>query len=202
MPCRQGLVAVLACLAVFVPTSAGLAAQSLGPPSGTPDPRQMVLVAADLGGAKVTHQGYYKDRDFPSTISYSREFDAGRYQGTPLLYVDSEAEMGTSAESTSQYLLTIRRALSTKQGRALFLRSFESSFPKGGLVSKSQVGRPRTIPLGAGAFDLPITFRLLGLRTEVHLTAFAVERALGSLVTIGVPGSRVPVSRLVSLGKI
>jgi hypothetical protein len=201
---RRASSVALALLAVVAGVGAAgvLAAESIRPAAGAPDPRQMVVTAGDLAGARVTHQGYYKDKDFPSVISYSRELENGRYRGTRLLYLGSEAEVGLSAESTAQYLVTLRRALGTKQGRAFIARSFESSFPKGGLVSNVQVGRPRTVAATPGSFDLLITMRLLGLRTEVHVTAFAVERVLGGLLMVGVPGTRISLARVAGLANL
>jgi hypothetical protein len=57
----------------------------------------MVLRSSDLGGARVTAQGYYRDTDFPSVISYAREFEDGRVADRAL-YVDSEAEIGRSVQ--------------------------------------------------------------------------------------------------------
>ena len=179
------------------------AAVSIRPPAGSPDPKQMVLTTSDLGrGARVTSQRYYKDTEFPSVISYLREFESGRVGSTQLLYIDSEAEIGTSAQSTASFLITIRRLFGSKQGRKLLNEGFAEAFPTGGLISNPQVGRPRNLGLGAGSFDLLITVKLLGLRTELHIAAFRIDRVLGALVTVGVPGGRVPLSVMTRLAKI
>jgi hypothetical protein len=95
---------VLAVLATDAP-----AANSIRPAPGTPDPRQMVLTSADLGRAKVTSQGYYKDHELPSVISYRREFEDARAGSIELLEVDSEAEVGTSVLSSARALTTVKR---------------------------------------------------------------------------------------------
>jgi len=162
----------------------------------------MVLTTSDLGsGARVTGQRYYKDAD-PSVISYMREFESGRVGSTQLPYVDSEAEIGTSAQSTASYLNTTRRLLGSKQGRKLLKEVLSEAFPTGGLVSNLQVGRPRNLGLGSGSFDLLITVKLLGLRTELHIAAFRVDRVLGALGAVGAPGKRVPLSVMTRLAKI
>jgi hypothetical protein len=180
------------------------AAVSQRPPAGTPDPKQMVLRPADFrGGAKVTKQGYYRDTEFPSVISYLRTFDEATVGSTDLTGVESHAEIGTSAQSTARFLQGIKRLYGTKQFRTLLKKQFQEEFGDLlGLVSNPQVGRPRRVGLGPGAFDLLITFRVLSLRTDVHLTVFRVERVLGALFTAGTPGQRVPLSVVTRLGKI
>ena len=179
------------------------AAVSIRPPAGSPDPKQMVLTTSDLGrGARATSQRYYKDADFPSVISYEREFESGRVGSTELPYVISEAEIGTSAQSTASYLTTIRRALGTKQVRELVKEGFAEESSTGGLISNVQIGRPRNLGVGPGSFDLLITVKLLGLRTELHIAAFRVDRVLGALVTVGAPGGRVRRTVMTRLAKI
>lgn len=162
----------------------------------------MVLTSADLRGARVTHQAYYKDGEFPSAISYGREFEDGGSGSVPLPYVDSEAAVGTSARSTMQYVAQLRRLLASKGGRKLIVDSFEEEFPSGSIVSNVQVGRPRSLGVGAGSFDLLITVRVLGLRTDLHISIFQVERVLGGVVTVGAPGRRVPLSVMKRLAKV
>ncbi len=163
----------------------------------------MVLRASDLGrGARVTSQRYYKDADFPSVVSYEREFESGAVGPTEFLGVDSQAEIGTSAQTTATYLNTTRRLFGSKQGRAILKEGFSEAFPTGGLVSNLQLGRPRNLGLGPGSFDLLIAVKLLGLRTELHIAAFRVERALGVLFVAGVPDERVPLSVMTRLAKV
>jgi hypothetical protein len=163
----------------------------------------MVLVPSDLGGAKISQQGYYKDSGFPSVISFGREFDEGSVGATDLLGADSEAEIGTSVRSTTVFLGTIKRVYGTKKFRTALKKQFAKEFGDTfGLVSNPQVGRPRPIGLGAGSFDLLVTFRLLSLRTEIHLTVFRVERVVGVLGTFGAPGNRVPRSVIRRLGNV
>ena len=202
-PALAGLALALGFLLAAVSPDAP-AAVSIRPPAGSPDPKQMVLTTSDLGrGAKVTAQQYYKDTDFPSVISYAREFESGKVGSTELPYVDSEAEIGTSAQSTARFLATIRRLYGTKRFRTLLKKEFAKEFGDGfGLVSDLQIGRPRNLGVGAGSFDLLITFRVFGLRTEVHIAAFRVERVLGALVVDGTPGKRVRLSVMTRLAKV
>lgn len=200
---------MIACAALVVPLvlvagawTAGAPAQSIRPAPGAPDPRLMVLTSSDLRGATVTRQAYYKDSEFPSAISYGRELEDGGSGATPLPYVDSEAAVGTSVRSTTQYVVRLRRLFASKGGRKLIADSFAEEFPTGGIASTVQVGRPRNLGVGAGSFDLLVTVRVRGLRTDLHISIFRVERVLGGLVTVGSPGRRVPLSVMTRLARV
>jgi hypothetical protein len=192
-----GVVVLLAAL-----SGAASAAIAILPAPGAPDPKQMVLTSADLGGARVTLQRYYKDPDFPSVISYEREFEDGRIGSTPITYLYNEAEVGTSVTTTTRYLANLRRLFGTKQFRAFLVESFATEFPVGGLVSNLQIGRPRDLGAGAGSFDVPLTMRTFGLRTEMHIAAFRVERVLGVVTAVGEPGRRLALPTMTRLAKI
>jgi hypothetical protein len=178
------------------------ASNAIRPAPGTPDPRAMVLTSADLGRAKVTAQGYFKDADFPSVISYERELEDGRYGATPLPYVDTLAEVGTSAVATTRFLATQKRLFGTKEFRALLAESFAEEFPLGGIVTTVQIGRPRNLGVGPGSFDVLVTVRILGLRTDFHIAVFRVERVLGLVSAVGELGRRIPLSVMTRLAKI
>ena len=162
----------------------------------------MVLTAADLRGASVTRQAYYKDGEFPSAISYGRELEDGAVGSVSLPYVDSEAAVGTSARATTQYVVQLRRLFASRGGRKLIVESFEEELLTGGVVSSVQVGRPRNLGVGAGSFDVLIIVRAEGLRTDLHLSIFRVERVLGGLLTVGVAGRRVPLSAMTQLARV
>ena len=93
------------------------ASNAIRPAPGAPDPGAMVLTSADLGRARVTTQRYFKDADFPSLISYEREFEDGTFAATPLLWVDSQAEVGTNTLTTARFLARQKRLFGTKQDR-------------------------------------------------------------------------------------
>lgn len=181
-------------VAVALAAVLGLAAQAKAapaqrPPVGTPDPRQMVLRPSDLGGARVTEQRYFKDPDFPSVISYEREFESGRVGSTRLLSVSSEADVGTSLATTGTFLRTFERFLGTKAGRTLLVRTITQEAE--GLVSNVRVGRPRALGIGPGSFDVLVTLEVLELPVQAHIAAFGVDRVLGLLLVLGEPSERV-----------
>ena len=162
----------------------------------------MVLTTGDLGRASVTMQRYFKDSDFPSAVSYEREFEEGRYGGTPLPYVYSLAEVGTSAAATKRFLSSLRAFFASKEARRFIVESFEEDIAGDWLVSNPKVGRPRELGAGLGSFDVLINVRVLGLRTDFHIAVFHVERVLSMVSAIGEPGRRVPLSVMRRLAKI
>jgi hypothetical protein len=183
-------------------TSSGGASASplVRPPAGSPDPKAMVLAKSDFRAAKVTKQGYYKDRDFPSVISYAREFSDARVGSAQLLDVKSDAEIGTSAQSTTSFLQTIKRLFASKQGRALLKAAILSDAPKY-LAPRVQIGRPRALGVGVGSFTMLITVHVVGLAFEARVSYFRVERVLGDVLALGDPlaGGGVPLSVVRSL---
>jgi hypothetical protein len=114
-----------------------------------------------------------------------REFESARAGSTPLLYVDSVAQVGRSAQMSSSFLRAVRKVFDSGQGRRLLAESFTDATD--GLVTDLRVGRPRGLGVGADSFDLLVTFRLIGLRTDLHFAALLVERVVGVLALIGDP---------------
>ena len=167
---------------------------ALRPRPGVPDPKVMVLTSRDLGRARVTAQHYFKDPDFPSVISYEREFEYGKAGSTPLPYVDSQAEVGSNAVTTTGFLRSTRAYFGSKEARRLIAESFTEDIGSDSLVSNLQVGRPRSLGVGPASFDVLVTASVLGLRTDFHFAVFRVERILGLVSAIGEPGSPVQLS--------
>jgi hypothetical protein len=184
--------------------SAATAAVSLRPPAGVPDPKAMVLLSSDLKGASVSAQRYFKDADFPSVISYTREFEGGSVGSADLLTVESQAEIGTSTRSTARFLGTLRRLFGSKTFRQVIKETFEEEFSGevGAAELKLVIGRPQRLGAGDDGFDLAITVRAQGIQAVVHLTTFRVERVLGLLVTTGAPGERLLLSHVRQLAAV
>jgi hypothetical protein len=196
-------VVLAAALVLTVLAAAASATVTQRPPAGGPDPKPMVLLRSDLGGAKVTAQGYYRDRDFPSVISYQREFEDARVGGTRLLGVNSEAEIGTTAQTTSSFIKEFRRFVSSKQGRKLVADAISEAIPAGDTVSLVRIGRPRALGVGKDSFDMLLTFNVLGLlRFDSHVAVFRVDRVLGLLFLVGEPAERVPLSVVKRLARV
>jgi hypothetical protein len=162
----------------------------------------MVLTTGDLGGAHVTGQKYFKDRDFPSVISYVREFTNGTVGRTQLAYLESEAEVGRSAALTAAYLSAFRRALGSDRGRRLLADSFQEGLGEAAFVTNVRVGRPRNLAVTPGSFDVLVSARLLGRRVDFHLAAFAVERVLGIVSAEGNIGRAVPLAVMTRIARV
>jgi hypothetical protein len=189
-------------VAQAIPASASTA---IRPGPGALDPKFMVLTPADLApGSKVTAQRYYKDSDFPSVISYAREFDRGRVGLTSFLHSESDAEIGVGETSTQSFLRNIRLVFSSKSTRAKLAKQLAKQIgTSGGLVTVTSIGRPRGLGVGAsGSFDLVIGFRLLGARTDFHIAVFRVERILGTVLALGEPGKAVPLAAIRHLASV
>lgn len=185
-------------LAMLVAVAAGLATAAqasvaIRPAPGAPDPRAMVLAASELDGATVTAQGYYKDEDIPSVISYEREFESGAVGSTELGGVSSTADVGSSAPPMARFLAGAERLFGTAGFRAEIKKIFAEELG-GVLGGKIQVGRPRSLGIGQDSFDVLVTVRVLGIRVDSHFAAFRVDRVIGSLVVTGAPGERVSLS--------
>jgi hypothetical protein len=91
--------------------------------------------------------------------------------------------------------------MATKQGRELMAESIEQEVPLDAVISDIRVGRPRNLGVGAGSSDVLVTFRVFGARMDYHLATFRVERVLGLVGAMGVPGRRVPLVRMTRLAK-
>lgn len=187
-------------LLAFVDTS-GYAVPSVGPPPGTPDPKSMVLTTADLH-ARVTKQRYFLDSGFLS-LSYEREFGSGRVGASRLINASSVAEIGPSAQVAMRFLATLRRVYGSKKTRAALAKGFAEGVGKSEIpVSKLQVGHVRVLGVGPGSFDLPMSAKVLGVRTDLHIAVFRVDRTLGGLVAVGAPGSRLPIAAMTRLARL
>ncbi|HEX4745396.1 MAG TPA: hypothetical protein VFU99_00820 [Gaiellaceae bacterium] len=195
--------AIGAVAAILLGTGTVSASSAIRPAPGAPDPRAMVLVSTDLGGARVTGQRYYRDPDFPSVISYMRDFEEGRVAGTPLIAVSSEAEIGTSTGSTAQFVRLLRQFFSSKEGRRAIERMLEDQLgDDADLGSSISIGRPRKLGVGADSFDLPVVLEFLGIRADLHIAVFRVEHVLGNVSALGLPGRTVRTTLMARLAKI
>lgn len=192
---HTGVVAVLAVLAaasLAAGTDGARATTRLLPAPGSPDPAKAVIRPSDVGGAAVTHQGYYKDKDFPSTISYSREFSAGKASGTRFTYLDSEAEVGNDPATSAGFVSDIRHYFATPQGRAQLKRDIVGSAGKLPKLARVSIAAPRPLGVGKG-FYIVVQLRALGVLFEqMDLAVFDVDRLLGTVAFVAAPATPIP----------
>ena len=168
------------------------ASTQLLPTPGSPDPANGVIRSEDVGGAHVTHQGYYKDTSFPSSISYYREFSAGKASGTRFRYLDSEAEVGSDASTSNQFVQSLRGYFASPQGRAALKKDILGSSGKLGKLVTVRVASPRPLAVSKG-FYIVIQVKALGITVEqADLAVFSVDRLLGTVTLISATGAPIP----------
>jgi hypothetical protein len=194
-------IAALTMFGVLALASAGTsgARGELGPTPGQPDPARVVLRSADLGGARMTAQGYYREQGL--IISYSRTFTMARVGGTPLLVLESDAGVAQSGPDANDAVGYFRRYASTARGRAELKSALQGVDSSGLVISHVSVGAPRHIS-GTNGWDVALSFRVLGLPAQAHIALFSGNRFLGGLLIIGAPGRSVPPSTVAALARV
>jgi hypothetical protein len=193
---------VAASVAVLIAAAGGAASVSLRPQPGTPDPKLMVLRAPDLH-AHVKRQRYFRDTDFPSTISYERAFREGRTGSTKLLFVDSLAEVGANSALASRYVAIIRQLLGSKPEDFTFTKRFLRDIGETDVVNSTlHVGRVRSLRAGESSLDIPMNAQIRGRRTDLHVALFHVERLIAVLAIVGAPGSHVSLAAVTRLARL
>jgi hypothetical protein len=204
MPSRLALVAATLAGLVLASFGGGAdAAPGQRPPAGAADPARMVLVPADVGGARVTRQHYYQDTTFRPESAYLRWFASARVGSTRLHWLDSEAEVGTSAAGTSRFLRAVDRLLRTKEARLAVAGSIADHLPapRSAWTLRS-VGARRGLGVGADSSDGLFRFRRGRQGIDAHFAYFRADRVVGVIVLVGEPGRRVPVSVVKRLARV
>ena len=135
--------------------------------------------------------GVLQGRRVSSAISYGREFEDGGSGSVPLPYVDSEAAVGTSARSTTQYVAQLRRLLASKEeGSSSSTRSRRSSRPEASCrTSRSADLAASEWVRARSTSSSPSGSSVCG---RTHISIFQVERVLGGVVTVGAPADESP----------
>jgi hypothetical protein len=140
-------------------------------------------------GARIARQRYYRDRDF--VASYEREFSLGgtRVGRSSLFFVFTELNVETTAADAKATFAGVARVLRTKQFRVEY---GELIAREAGVSAKSvAIGQPRTPRIGDGALTLSLRLKQQGVWLQLVLEFVRVDRVLGSVVLLGVPGRRV-----------
>jgi hypothetical protein len=175
---------------------------AIRPAPEAPDPKQMVLTSSDLGSARGHSPAVLQGPRLPVRHLVQARVRGRPVQRDPAFVAYSRPRSGRSATTTTRYLANLRRLFGTKQFRVFLKESFATELPAGGVVSNLQIGRLRNLGAGPGSFDVPLAMRVLGLRTEMHIAAFRVERVLGVVTAMGELGRRLAVSTMTRLAKI
>jgi hypothetical protein len=194
--------AALSALAVVSVGSGATAAPGQRPAAGAPDPARMVLLPADLGGARVIRQRYYRETAFPADSSYLRQFASARVGSTRLRWVDSEAEVGTTAAGTARFLRAFERLLRRKEFQLAAAQVLADHLPSPRADWSVRVGPRRGLRVGAQSSDRLVRFTLGRRSVDAHFAFLRVDRVVGVLLLVGEPGRRVPVSVVQRLARV
>jgi hypothetical protein len=172
-----------------VSVSAG-ASGAAGRPPGSPDLAAMSLALSDFPtGARLVRQRYYRDPDF--VASYEREFSlAGTQVGrSSLLVVFAELDVEQTAQQARATFAAAKALFKSKRFRDEFAKQIAR---EADLTARSVViGRPRTPRIGDSALRLPITLKARGVSFQMTVTLMRVDRVLGSILLVGLPGKRI-----------
>lgn len=149
----------------------------------------MSLAVSDFPtGARVVRQRYTRDPNF--VASYERELSLGgtRFGRSSLFFVFTELNVDRSLARMTTTFAAIRALMRTKRFRTELGREIarQSDVDPKAVV----VGRPRTPRIGNGAIVFPIRVRTQRVTLQMVTTLLRVDRVLGSLLILGVPGRR------------
>jgi hypothetical protein len=183
------VVLAIALAAGVLSVSAG-ASDSAGRPAGSPDLAAMSLALEDFPtGARIARQRYYSDPDF--VASYEREFSLGGTQvgRSSLFFAFTELNVETTAARAKATFAGVARLMRTKRFRVALGKAIATG---AGVNARSVViGKPRTPKIGDGALTFPLRLKQQGVWFQMVIVYVRVDRVLGSLLLLGVPGTKV-----------
>jgi hypothetical protein len=185
---RLASLGAVALVAVACALPAG-ASDSAGRPAGSPDLAAMSLAVQDFPtGARVTRQRYYRDPDF--VASYEREFSLGGTQvgRSSVVYVFTGLDVEGTLAAARATFVEAKALLASKRFRDAFARELarQADLPARSVT----IGRPRAPRIGDGAMTLSMKLKAQGRSLQITVTLLRVDRVLGSIVLIGLPGKK------------
>jgi hypothetical protein len=186
----------VAALIAFATAAALAATAGFAAVSAAPDPAQMALLAGDVPNSKVKGKRVKPGAGY--VAAYAREFELSKpYGSSQLLYINSEVALATAAKTTVTDLAGLRKFLRSAQGRQFLAASIGAEL--GTAVAKKDVtvGKLRTPPIGDEAVLVSLSVRTKAGRFYAGITWFRVDRALSTLVVVGLrPAGPVSVAKL------
>ena len=179
---------VAALVSTVTAMSAGASSTQARPP-GSPDLAAMSLAVTDFPtGARVVRQRYLRDPDYLAT--YERELSLGgtRFGRSSLFFVFTELSVDRSLARMTTLFASINRLMRTKRFRDALATEIarQADVAPGAVV----IGRPRTPHIGDGSIAFPIRVRAPGISLQMVTTLTRVDRVLGSILIVSVPGRR------------
>ena len=98
-------------------------------PPGTPNLALIAIPPADVQGARVLHQGYFKDADL--VAGYDREFKAGAAIGhSRALSLENELDVLEDDTEAHGLYVTVKSVFGSPGGRAQLTKSILAQFNK------------------------------------------------------------------------
>jgi hypothetical protein len=150
--------------------------------ASTPDVSTMTLQAADVPGAKVTHQGAVKETGY--LAAYSREFAfASPYGSAKLLGLDAEVMVAATPATATKDVLKAETGFRSKAGRALFAKTVAKQ--AGVKTSAVAVGKLRSVAGYDQGFELPISVKVKAGRVYETLVYLRIDRVAVFMLEVG-----------------
>ncbi len=207
--CRRVLIGLgigsLLGLAAVGATARSAAATPSAVPPGTPNLALIAIPPADVQGARVLHQGYFKDADL--VAGYDREFKAGAAIGhSRALSLENELDVLEDATDAHGLYVTVRSVFGSSGGRAQLTKSILAQFNKdvtGKGASKVTYGKLRSLGVGNETFVQPITIMLLKvIRFSFVISVTREDRLLSWVTVLGQPGAKVAIEDVARLQRL
>jgi len=165
--------------------AAGQPASAVTPPTGTPDLTQMVLQQSDFASTTISDEGYQPSTDFVAV--YDRGFGPSTTTtGTTFLGGFSEANLASNAAQAQTFFGVLNGTLTTSAGRKLIARQIASTVGKRVNPKRIHIGHLVNLTVGDGAFLLPISLPVSGLRIHVDFVALQRKEVVGVLVLMAI----------------
>ena len=174
-------------------------------PPGTPNLALIAIPPADVQGARVLHQGYFKDADL--VAGYDREFKAGAAIGhSRALALENELDVLEDTTDAHGFYVTVKSAFGSSGGRAQLTKSILAQFNKdvkGKGAAKVTYGKIRSLGVGNETFVQPLTITLLKVvRFSFVISVTREDRLLSWVTVLGQPGGKVAIEDVARLQRL
>jgi hypothetical protein len=193
------LVVLIAGLGAFALGGAVLAmpAGAVVPPPGTPDLSQMVVAPSDLAAGASATTDAYQDPTQPFVAAYERDFSlSATASGASFLGIISRINLAGDATQAIAFEAGAQAAFSSPKGKASFAHTLIKAFGKKAHVRRRSIHFGRIVSAGVGdaSFLFPFSFRVRHLPFYADVVTLRVDRVIGALTLLSLPGTPIPQS--------
>lgn len=157
-----------------------------GPPPGGPDLAPLALTPSDLGGGKMTHQGYEIDTDLSPVSEYVRELSPAG----PYLMVDQEIALLHSPTQATYAAAILTGAFGSDELAKLLGDSAGSGNTSG------KVTPVPAVTAGDQTYAVKVTLRFRGQSIDAGFIVMRVGRTLEIITVLSQPNSSIEPSQL------